>query len=207
MATLLFTRHGETEDNLAQRLSTAPPGPPLTELGCRQAAELAAALAGRALDAIYTSPLVRARQTAQIVCANRDIPIYPVDALRELSVGAREGRTDPGVFEEMDQVWKTWTIDGNLDCEAGPGGETGRQVLARGVAALNEIRRTHPSGTALIVAHSGILQLLVPHFCENLAKDHGVRNWCRNCQLIEVEVEAEAPAARCVSWAGQLVRE
>jgi broad specificity phosphatase PhoE len=203
MGTLLFTRHGETEDNLAQRLSTAPPGPPLTELGCRQAAELAAALAERQLEAIYTSPLVRARQTAEIVGGDRGIPIHLVDALRELSVGAREGRTDPGVFEEMDQVWKTWTVDGDLELEAGPGGETGQQVLARGLAALKVIRRAHPSGTVLVVAHSGILQLLVPHFCANLAKDHGVRNWCRNCQLIEVEVEASA--ARCVAWAGQLV--
>jgi broad specificity phosphatase PhoE len=199
VGTVLFTRHGETEDNVAMRLSTAPPGPSLTAVGRQQAAALANGLRDRELAAIYTSPLTRAQETAQIVRGDRSLPVIVDTAFRELSVGQREGRTDPGVFQEMDAVWAEWA-KGNLDHEAGVGGETAREVLARGLAAVDRMRREYSDATVLVVAHSGVLQLLVPHLCDNLDNGYGVENWCRNCQLIEVQLKEES--ARCVNWAG-----
>lgn len=197
---ILFTRHGETEDNVIKRLSTLPPGPSLTDLGRSQASTLASQLHQYELKAIYTSPLIRAKETAEILRGNKSLPIYEEDGFRELSVGAREGRTDEGVFEEMDEVWNSWTVAGNLHVEAGPNGETATQVIERGKKAVSKILTQHDSdgGSVLIVAHSGILQLLVPQLCNNLKANYGAINWLRNCQLIRVKVTNNSMS--CISW-------
>lgn len=196
---IIFARHGQTPDNLIHRLSTSPPGPPLTDVGVQEARDLAAMVRERDIAAIFTTPLVRARQTADIVAEGRDIPVFVLDGLRELSVGSLEGRNDEGVFEELDRTWNTWTVDGNLDLPAGPGGETARQVLDRSLDAMAEVAERYPTGTVLVVAHSGILQLLIPAMSSNLDAGFGYRNWLRNCQL--VEIEADGAGHMCVAWA------
>lgn len=200
---ILFTRHGETEDNVAQRLSTSAPGPRLTALGEQQAAIIAGLIDNEQLSAIYCSPLVRARQTAEIIRGTRNIQLVDVEDLRELSVGAREGRSDQAVFDEMDEVWHAWTVVGDLNVLAGPGGENAVEVLDRGLRAVADITEKHSDGTILIVAHSGVLQLLIPHLCLNIDKSHGAKNWLRNGDV--VEVRSDADRFICVSWAGKAI--
>lgn len=197
--TLIFTRHGETADNAAKRLSTAPPGPELSALGREQAEQLVDLLAGRTFKAIYASPLVRARQTAEFVARSQDLTVGVDEDLRELSVGSLEGRTDDAVFAHLDEVWEAWTFRGELDLPAGPGGETAAAVLARSVGAAQRIAAANPGGTILIVAHSGVLQLLIPGLCANLPMDYGYLHWLRNCQVVEVVTHGRE--FQCVTWA------
>ncbi len=69
---LLLVRHGETPSNVHHLLDTAVPGPALTELGEAQAAALPEALAGEVIEAVYASPLLRARLTADRGAAERE---------------------------------------------------------------------------------------------------------------------------------------
>src|SRR5262245_31452580 len=86
-------RHGATEANLARpaRLQGRRHNPPLARLGVRQAEVTRDFLAVRPIDACYTSPLLRAVQTAAIVVAGHGVSPQPVEALTECDVGRWEG--------------------------------------------------------------------------------------------------------------------
>ncbi|MDA0563797.1 histidine phosphatase family protein [Streptomonospora sp. S1-112] len=201
LTTLLFTRHGETADNAVKRLSTRPPGPPLSDAGRAQARELARSVADLDITAVYSSPLRRALETAAFVAEPRGLPVHAHDGLRELSVGELEGRSDDAAFAHLDSVWAAWTRESRHDVTAGPGGENAHEVLGRSTAAVAEIVAAERGGTVLVMAHSGVLQVLVPALCANLAPDYGIENWLRNCQLVRVETDGTDPVGMtCRAW-------
>lgn len=195
---IYFTRHGETEDNVISRLSTRPPGPSLTQLGRNQAEELRAKIVDLNICKIYSSPLIRAVETAEILNKNYNVEICPDSRIAELLVGDREGRCDDKVFEELDVVWKEWSLKNNLSMEAGPNGETAEQILARSGALLKEIIQEETDGDVLVVAHSGVLELLLGHRCTNLEPIFCYENWFRNCQLVVTEVREHE--LFCLNW-------
>ena len=92
MTTLLLVRHGETDWNADGRLQ-GHTDRPLTDFGRRQARDLAAALAGEDLTAIYSSDLTRARETAEIVAERLGLPVVLDRDLREKDWGNWEGLT------------------------------------------------------------------------------------------------------------------
>ncbi len=184
---IYFTRHGETEDNVISRLSTLPPGPSLTQHGRDQAEELKKNLADLKISKIYSSPLIRAVETSEIINQKYNVEIVRDKRLSELLVGDKEGRNDDKVFEELDVVWKEWSLNNNLSVEAGHNGETAEHVLLRGGEFLDELIRSDEDDV-LIVAHSGILELLLGHKCCNLEPIFCYENWFRNCQIVETEV-------------------
>jgi broad specificity phosphatase PhoE len=198
---IIFARHGRTADNAVNRLSTSPPGRELDSVGQAQARALARFLSERDIIAIYSSPLLRARQTATAVTYGRQTQLVVLDQLRELSVGAYEGRDDADAYRKLDKVWRAWTEDGDLDVRAGPGGESAREVLRRATSVVIRIAQECPVGTVLVVTHAGVLGLFVPHLCTNLEPNFGYMKWPRNCDLIEVESNTKGYS--CISWAGE----
>jgi len=92
MTTLLLVRHGETDWN-AERRWQGHADVPLNERGREQARALAEQLAGESVDAIYSSDLSRARDTADILGARLDVPVVVDADLREIDVGPVEGLT------------------------------------------------------------------------------------------------------------------
>ncbi len=113
MTTILLARHGETDWNRENRFQ-GHADPPLNETGRAQAAELAAALANEPLAAVYSSPLRRAFETAQIVGAPHGLEPVPVDALREVDVGSWQGLTRAEIEERFPEQFARW-----LDYEQG----------------------------------------------------------------------------------------
>src|SRR3972149_11939046 len=89
---LLLARHGQSVSNAVRRFQGVQ-DVPLSEIGVRQAEALGAVLRRRRVAAIYTSPLQRARRTAEIAAAGLSVPVVSVEDLRELSLGEWEGRT------------------------------------------------------------------------------------------------------------------
>jgi broad specificity phosphatase PhoE len=94
MTTLLLVRHGETDWN-AERRWQGHADVPLNERGRDQAERLAEELENARVDAVYSSDLSRARETAEIVGARLGVPVVLDPALREIDVGSREGLTWP----------------------------------------------------------------------------------------------------------------
>ncbi|MGV9660778.1 histidine phosphatase family protein [Streptomyces koyangensis] len=196
--TLLFARHGETHHNVLRRLSTAPPGPPLNATGRLQAEQLAKRVTGP-VDALYSSGMTRAVETARIVGTPRGLTVHVDDDLRELSAGELDGGTDDATFDRLGRVWDSWVVDGDLETRVAAGGETGAEVLKRFGEALRRIGAAGHS-RVLVIAHGGVIQLGLPALCTNLAADHGRRTPLPNCETAEVVVEDGR--MRCVSWGG-----
>ena len=88
--TVILIRHGETEWNVLHRFQGLS-DIPLNDTGRQQAGFAKNGLQNITLDAIYTSPLQRAVETAEIIRGDRNIPVYPTDGLQEMGVGEWEG--------------------------------------------------------------------------------------------------------------------
>lgn len=124
--TLLFARHGETHHNVLRQLSTAPPGPPLNATGRLQAEQLAERVTGP-VDALYSSSMTRAVETARIVGTPRGLAVHVDDGLRELSAGELDGGTDDATFDRLGRDAPGAPLKGNV-CP-GRGLELAEQVL------------------------------------------------------------------------------
>lgn len=193
---LLLVRHGETASNIDRKLDTAMPGPPLTELGHKQARELADTLAASEdISAVYASIGLRAQQTALPTAERFGLSVQILQGVHEIQVGSLEGRNDPEAYQTyLDTVIK-WA-EGELDVPFPGGGETGRQVLDRFLGAIDSIRQ---DGTVMVVTHGGAgrmgalaLASNVPvELAENLLPNTGV-----------VVLESEGDGWVCRSWAG-----
>jgi broad specificity phosphatase PhoE len=201
---LLLVRHGETAENVGGRLSTAAPGGPLSELGARQAALVAASLAARDPDAIYTSPLLRARQTADVIAARCSLVPTVVDDLAEIAVGGLDGRDDPAAFDTLNSALDAW-CRADFTARIGDDGEAGEAVRERFAGVVAEIARSHPGGTVVLVSHGGLLMVGAAAVCAELPPGFAVRRFMKNTGV--VELEADAGKVRCVSWEGATPHE
>jgi broad specificity phosphatase PhoE len=162
MALFYFVRHGESEWNAENRLCGRT-DVALSDEGRRQAARLAERLRALPPDALYTSPLRRTVETAEIIAAA--IRLTPVvdDRLIELDYGAWEGMTFAEVIELDADAFRAWDADpGNV---APRGGESGKQALARVVPFLDELTARHPAERdhVVVVCHKTICRLVVCH--------------------------------------------
>jgi broad specificity phosphatase PhoE len=160
MTRIYLVRHGETDWNrlgLYQGTSDVP----LNETGRGQAAALAKRLRAVQFDAIYTSPLRRARDTAEAVSQGRSLEPIELPELRELSYGLWQGRgSEPRGRCDAGLEWRwrfaPWSV-------RFPGGETLAEVEARAAAALRRIRAAHPEGTVLVCGHGHLNRVLLIH--------------------------------------------
>lgn len=193
---LLLVRHGETASNIERKLDTAMPGPPLTELGHKQARELADILGSEDITAIYASIGLRAQQTAAPTAERFGLPVQILEGVHEIQVGSLEGRNDPEAYRGYLETVMKWA-EGALDVAFPDGGETGQQVLDRFLGAIESIKGQ--GGTVMVVTHGGAgrmgalaLASNVPvELAENLLPNTGV-----------VVLEADGDGWVCRSWAG-----
>lgn len=125
---------------------------PLSELGVRQAGAIARRLANVRLDAVYSSDLVRASRTAEIIAVSHGLPVQTTPLLRESSLGIIEGLTRAEIEERYstsEWIWNPLTA-------RPPGAETIEQVIDRARQFLDETLPKHPGGSnVLIVGHGG----------------------------------------------------
>ncbi len=112
MTILYLVRHGQSDWNAANRFQ-GHVDRPLTDLGRTQAEALARELASIALEAIYSSPLRRALDTATAVAAGRDLEVVADDGLREVDVGSWAGLTRAEVEERFPAEFRRWVEGGD----------------------------------------------------------------------------------------------
>lgn len=156
-------RHGQTDKNVEGVWSGSGIDIPLNETGKEQAFQLAQKLRGKNF-AIYSSPLIRAVQTANVIANRRDVVI--MQDLREGSCGDAEGRT----FAEIEEMYGKECVnfllfptEENADWHL-PNAESKRQVFERVYACLNRIVCRHTFNYALhdvcVVCHAGVINAL-----------------------------------------------
>lgn len=150
MTQLCLVRHGQTNWNLEGRYQ-GQSDVPLNEKGLAQAASLIEKLQDKTISAIYTSDLMRARQTAEPIANLLGIEIQLEPRLREINQGQWEGVLVDEIRARYAKIWSQRTIDpANV---RPPGGETVREVATRVYAALDDIARRFPTGAVLVVSH------------------------------------------------------
>ena len=153
MTTILLARHGESDWNRSQRWQGFADRP-LTDLGRRQAAELAARLEETELDTIYSSDLQRARETAEVVARSKGLEVHATPDLREVDVGSWSGLTRAEAEAQFPEAYVRWLRGG----EGWGDGETYEQMSERVVAAVQRIAALHDDGRVLVVAHGGSIR-------------------------------------------------
>lgn len=156
----LLIRHGETDWNAAGRWQGNAPVP-LNHVGQTQARALAAYLAAQSqrIDAIYSSPLPRARQSAQAIADALALPVRTDNRLREVDTGDWQGLSRAEVEAWDSERYAAYQADWyNVPI---PNGESRRQCQARARAAFDDIIARHPGCTIGIVSHGGTLGMLL----------------------------------------------
>ena len=157
MLELLLIRHGQTDWNLGDRLMGRQ-AIPLNEKGRWQAGQLATYLSQTTIDALYTSPVLRARETADILMQGRDAcPCTEVMELAEIDYGDLVGMP----FAEL-RFKYAHEVQGFNENPAGvsfPGGESLLQASERVALLLDRIRKNHPDGRVACVSHADVLKL------------------------------------------------
>lgn len=161
MTIVILARHGETDWNRAGRWQGWA-DPPLNDLGREQAAELAERLRDTPFDAVYTSDLRRAHETAVIVAEPHGVPVVTDPGLREIDVGSWSGLTR----QEIDEQFGGERTDG----------ETREQHTARVRAAAARLVAAHPDERILLVSHGGTIRALAESYAGSL----------ENCAVIEL---------------------
>lgn len=157
MTELTVIRHGETAWNVEHRWQ-GQTDVPLNDRGRAQAAALAARIAGEPGDALYSSDLSRAMQTAAPLSVAWGQRATPVTGLREQGFGLFEGLTARTIQREHPALWLEW-LSHRADF-ALPGGESLNQVSARVLRAIAEIAARHPRQRVVVVTHGGVLDVL-----------------------------------------------
>jgi broad specificity phosphatase PhoE len=195
---LILARHGETENN-ASRVTMGRADVPLNERGLRQAATLAAALAadgrfGR-IEAVYSSPLQRARSTAEAIASQLGLVVETLPELIEMDVGELEGHGYAEVRERYAGFMRVWASDDLADAVM-PGGESLRQVQDRARVALDALLARHPEGTVVAVTHNFVsLTLLCHALALPLAQFRRLRQDVASFSVIEASGERLAVLA------------
>ncbi len=156
---LIVVRHGESTFNRDRRWQGQSQDALLSELGWRQAACVAAALAGSSARALFSSDLTRSMQTAVPLAPATGLPIMPDARLREIDAGRWTNRlTDEVLQEEADRVaaWNESPATTSL-----PGGEGLAAAQARILAFIGEQIPAYAGQAVIVATHGAILQTLM----------------------------------------------
>ena len=153
MTVFHLVRHGEHV--LAGRvLAGRTPGVGLSARGRAEIAAVAERFAGEDIAALYSSPMQRTKETAEILSVRLGLPVSYREDVIELNFGEWTGLT----FDQVraDQRWELWRACRSI--AAVPGGESMRQVQDRAVGALLDLHRTHPDASLIIVSHGDVIR-------------------------------------------------
>ena len=172
---VLLIRHGQTDWN-KQGLLQGTKNIPLNETGLAQAEMARESLLNEKIDVCYCSPLIRTRQTAEVILKDRDIPVSYDERIVERRFGVAEGRFVKDI--NFDAMW----ISGRPPMFEGM--ETFEMLLERLSGFFDDIYSEHKDDTVLVVTHGGVSICSGYYFCGPPKTDRG-EYFCKNCVVRE----------------------
>ncbi|MFQ5934300.1 MAG: histidine phosphatase family protein [Dehalococcoidia bacterium] len=155
---LILVRHGETDANREGRIQGIG-NDPLNATGRSQAAALGEHLETYKLDAVYSSPLARALETAEAIARHHNLRPIELKGLQELDIGELDGLTGEEVKERHPDVLEEWMRD--VSSLRMPGGESIVELQDRAWAAVQAIAEGHPKGVVVGVSHNFAIQSIL----------------------------------------------
>jgi broad specificity phosphatase PhoE len=151
--TFLLVRHA-AHDRVGTVLCGRMPGVTLGSVGREQARQLGERFAGETIASVQTSPLERARETAQPIALSTGAELAVCEGIVEFDFGAWTGQP----FEDLagDPRWGGWNVARGL--HRPPGGESMLEAQARIVKVMEELRRVYPDRSVVLVSHSDVIK-------------------------------------------------
>jgi len=156
---IILVRHGETDWNQARRIQGGGSNIPLNEMGRRQAESIALRLKPEKIQAVYSSPLQRALDTAQASARYHQLEVEVEAALREIEVGELEGLHVAEVGKRLDLFLTTGGQD-EVPPRM-PGGESLTEVQQRGWSAIQRLADKHADGVLVVVSHYFVILTII----------------------------------------------
>lgn len=202
MNQLYLIRHGENKANITKEFSYKLVDYPLNEKGEMQARQTSTFFQGMDIHAIYSSPLKRAYQTAEIIGRSLDLKPTLSEAFRELNVGDLEKM--PPKEENwliLKNVVESW-MRGEPDVSF-PNGENYHQLWSRYQLGLFEAVRAHPDQNILIVGHGGIFTSTLPDLCPGVRMQDLLRSENHNASVTKIylTIQGDDLVGELVYWA------
>jgi probable phosphomutase (TIGR03848 family) len=157
---ILLVRHATNDWIGSGKLPGRTPGIHLNERGREEARALADRLAGMTIAAVYSSPLERARETAEIIAERLGQDVKIVDEMIEVGCGDWQGQ----VIEELAKTDLWRQIQLTPSTFRFPGGETMIDVQYRSASALNALHVAHPGQTIVVVSHADVIKVAAAYF-------------------------------------------
>ena len=194
---MLLIRHG-LNDAVGRRITGWLPGWPLNAEGRRQVEDLSQRLAGRRIQAVYASPLERARETAEAVARPHGVPVRVEDQLGEMRVGEWEGLT----FEELAPRPEWQRFNRARSTAPVPGGDMMIETQARMVRCLERLSALHQGETVAVVSHADPLRAALAHYL-GIPLDLLQRFEISPASVSVVEM-GETPRVLCMNHQGDL---
>jgi broad specificity phosphatase PhoE len=158
MVNIILVRHGETDWNTEQvfrgRIDV-----PLNQVGLSQAEAVGHFLKGRDLDALFSSPLKRAFETARMLAKGRNLEIVAEEGLIDINFGLWQGMSHQKVREDFKDLYSRWISEPHKVIF--PEGESLREVSARSQKVLDTIVKNNPGRTVVLVSHRVINKVLL----------------------------------------------
>lgn len=163
MVKIILIRHGESKGN-REGLFRGRHDFPLTQNGISQAEALQRELKDVNIDAIYSSPLRRAYDTAKIVAAPHNIDVIIDESFNNISLGEWESKPKEYIREHYPDLWQIWITE--PEKLRFPNIEPLDMVMKRSVKRLKELVQLHTDGTFAIVTHRAVLKPLIAGILE-----------------------------------------
>lgn len=160
MLELILIRHGETAGNL-RLTALGTTDLPLTERGKRQAHSLGRVFALQKPEAVYTSPLIRAMETAEAIVRPHNMTAEPLLDLCERRFGIWENLLVDEIRTRYEEEYAAWQED--LMDYVIPLGESARECYDRNSRLVEELLHRHSEGTVILVTHLGCIRNILAH--------------------------------------------
>jgi probable phosphoglycerate mutase len=195
-----FVRHGESEANTRHVISNRESPFGLTERGQEQARALADRLKDVPFRAIFCSPVLRARQTADILSEILQLPYQVAEALREYDCGILEEKSDEESWRLHRHYYDDWTLHRNF-LNKPEGGECFLDIQNRFLPFIESLKQGG-EGHMLLISHGGLFQLMLPLVLSNIDNDfvslHGIGH--TECVIAELRSDKFI----CCQWGATL---
>lgn len=176
MTTFYLVRHGQTEWNV-KGLIQGTSDSPLTKDGINQAKELAKQLSHVEFDLIFSSDLLRAKKTAEIIVGEKNLAMQTTKLLRERNFGPLEGKSS-AYFKEWDEALKMLAVEERYSYRHLDIVESDKDVIERFLIFISELAVRYPGKNILAVTHGGIMRTVLNRLgkLENFARHGAVGN-------------------------------
>lgn len=196
---LYFVRHGESEANLLRVISNRGLVHDLTDKGRQQALTLAQNLKAICVVKLFSSPLLRAVQTAEILSEELCAPYETTDALREYDCGVLEGKSDAASWEVHHEVFNDWIQHGHWERRIEEG-ESFLDIRDRFVPFIEQLIAAygHLPENIVLVGHGGTYRCMLPLVLEDIDFDFVMSHFLSNTGYVLAETTAEGLA--CLEW-------